>query len=248
MATFLNRVIPAEQFLNLCRDGNTQKVIEAIKSCVNVNVVCFGRTARTALGMAAMNGHADIVNLLIEAGAEVNSASGTALMLAVENGHTEIVNILIKARADINTHLYNYGKTALMLAAENGYADIVNLLIEVGADVNACYCNYEWNANTFVAKDEYRRSVDIPTGFDVNNVGKTALMLASGNGHIDIVNALIESGADDLTDNEGTTALMYAAEYGTTEIYQAFINARADAGMTDNSGVTLAETYAADMY
>ena len=72
---------------------------------------------RTALMLAAVNGHVDIVNALAgmhSANVEAADEHGkTALMLAAYNGHTEIVNAL-------DTHGAN---AKLMLAAENGHTD-----------------------------------------------------------------------------------------------------------------------------
>jgi ankyrin repeat protein len=62
----------------------------------------------TPLMAAAMNGNAEIVRILLEAGADVNArmrpAGGTpgktALLFAAQEGHTEIVDVLRKAGAE----------------------------------------------------------------------------------------------------------------------------------------------------
>ena len=54
---------------------------------------------------ASGNGHIDIVKLLIEADAYVNTKDnygGTALMLALEEGQPEIAKLLKEAGADAN--------------------------------------------------------------------------------------------------------------------------------------------------
>ena len=128
--------ISDQQFLEMCKEGNTQGVIEAIKSGANVNAE-YNRDL-TALILAAVFGHTEIVKALIQAGADINAKDNlgsTALMEAVGGGHTEIVKALIKAGADDLTD--NEGKTALICAAESEYSnpETVNALIDAGSNV-----------------------------------------------------------------------------------------------------------------
>ena len=54
---------------------------------------------------ASMNGHTDIVQLLLEKGANVNvkgDAGWEALMLSAQFGHRQIVQLLIQKKADVN--------------------------------------------------------------------------------------------------------------------------------------------------
>ena len=87
---------------------------------------------------AAMNGSHQCIDLLIKAGADVNTldpCGGTALMLAARSGHFKSVNILLKAGAEVSI-ADKYNVTAVMAAAQWGYDACVKALIEAGADVN----------------------------------------------------------------------------------------------------------------
>lgn len=93
----------------------------------------------TALMHAAMNGHHEIVPLLIKHGADVNanSTSGTALMLAVKNGYIKTVKALLDApNIAINTLDPEHQRTPLFFADEENNTDLVIMLLLNGADFN----------------------------------------------------------------------------------------------------------------
>jgi hypothetical protein len=72
-----------------------------------------------------------------------------------------------------------------------------------------------------------------------NNKGVTALILASGYGHIEIVKALIAEGADlNTKDSRGKTALMIASENRHYGIVKALVAEGADVKMKSSVGQT----------
>ena len=93
----------------------------------------------TPLHWATSYGNAEMVQLLIAAGADVDtrSESGiTPLQNAAGSGTAEMVQLLITAGADVNTRS-RFGHTPLIMAAEYGQAETVQLLITTGADITA---------------------------------------------------------------------------------------------------------------
>ena len=57
-----------------------------------------------------------------------------------------------------------------------------------------------------------------------NNNGLTALMLAAGHGHVEVVRVLLEAGADvNLASNNGSTASMLAAGQGHVEVVRLLV-------------------------
>ena len=61
---------------------------------------------RTALHWASQNGDAEVVQMLIQNGCDVNSKDTygqTALHWASENGHAKVVQILIQNGCDVNS-------------------------------------------------------------------------------------------------------------------------------------------------
>ena len=86
-----------------------------------------------------MNGHADIVQLLLARGAQINKKDNndmTPLMHAASNGKLEAVKILIAQKADLEATT-SMGETALMGAVGHGYVDVAKYLVEKGAKIDA---------------------------------------------------------------------------------------------------------------
>ncbi|WP_257281820.1 ankyrin repeat domain-containing protein [Endozoicomonas sp. ISHI1] len=122
-----------------------------------------------ALVLASCQGHKEIVERLINAGANLNVRTkngATPLYIAAEMGHTDIATLLIESGADLNACTKD-GTTPLLIAAQKGNIDIVKLLIEAGADLNADL----WD-------------------------GTTPLLIPVGEGYIDCVEALADAGAN----------------------------------------------------
>lgn len=87
---------------------------------------------------------AEIVDMLLKAGANPNLASETqtnrgtnqnwtALMVAAGKGNEPVVSMLLKAKAHVNTQDI-YGDTALIEAAQKGHTHIVQMLLDAGAN------------------------------------------------------------------------------------------------------------------
>ncbi len=94
------------------------------------------RHGDSALMLAALKGHLEIVKLLTGAGAEINHAGWTPLSYAAFEGHTEIARFLLNQGAAVAARAPN-GATALMAAARNGHLETVKLLLNAKADPNA---------------------------------------------------------------------------------------------------------------
>ena len=93
----------------------------------------FKLNQEEALFWAVKNNDAELVSLLIQAGADVTACVNYAIKFASENGHTKVVKLLIDEGADVKAD-DNY---AIKFAAANGHTEVVKLLIDEGADVKA---------------------------------------------------------------------------------------------------------------
>ena len=93
----------------------------------------------TALHIAVENGHAALVALLLQRGAEqLPSMEGVApLLLAVQYHHPHIALVLARHnpdRAVLDAVAPHDGASALFAAAGSGYAELVGALLTLGAD------------------------------------------------------------------------------------------------------------------
>ncbi len=78
-------------------------------------------------------------------------------------------------------------------------------------------------------------------GADVNfrdNIGKTPLIYAAMNGHVDAVKMLIKAGAKINLANKGMTAMTWAAQYGHAGVIECLIDEGASVNRRDRNGRT----------
>ncbi len=197
-----------------------------------------------ALIKAAGNGDSELVEALLESGADINATNEqkqTALHNAANKGHTNIVKILLDSGANANA-TDMFGHTPLFIPVYIGALDIVEELLNAGAHVDARSRITGQTPLMFAVAGTRTRVVEklLEKGADVNTKGKayngTALMLASITGNIDMVRILLEKGADvnAMTVN-GRTAIMIAQALGHAEVVKLL----EDAGVAKQTSVSL---------
>ncbi|KAL2036493.1 hypothetical protein N7G274_010759 [Stereocaulon virgatum] len=231
------------------RAGNLQAVQLLLKAGADVNSRLGDES--TALQQAIAKCDADLIKLLIEAGADSNEPNAgisaeTVLQQAAANGDIEVVRLLLAHGADINAPAGRHlGKTALQQAAANGDIEVVRLLLAHGADINAPACRI-WgrtalqaaaaNGNIEVVRLLLAHGADInaPAGC---MSGFTALQGAASTGYLKIVLMLLEAGAHvnaPRAEIRGAMALDAAAEQGRLDIVALLLNNDDDAEGIDD--------------
>ena len=180
---------------------------------------------KTALHWAMDQNHTGVVQLLIDAGAEIDLKSGDGrflVHLASLLGALDVVKLLVRVGAGVCV-TDNGGSTCLILASYSGHIETVRYLVGLPeVDVNhrdsddytALHCAME-EKHTDVVQLLIDAGADIETK---DNDGRSPLHCACDSGALDIVKMLVEAGAGVRdTDNVGSTCLTLAAEYGHTE-------------------------------
>lgn len=114
-----------------------QKLIEQDPSLVNT----YSSDGFTPLGLATFFGHAETVDALLAAGAEVNAAYRETMKLtplgsAMAVGRNDIARTLIAHGADVNVKAVN-DLRPLHTAAARGNLESATLLLDHGADISA---------------------------------------------------------------------------------------------------------------
>ncbi|KAM3467272.1 hypothetical protein NHJ6243_000303 [Beauveria neobassiana] len=180
----------------------------------------------------------------------------TALQAACGGGHLEVVERLLGAGADVNTAVTKHsGQTALQAASGAGHLEVVERLIDAGADVNAATAEVkqlralqEVSSSGHlegVVDDHLDRVLDghlevverlliakaDADASGLENEGLTALQVASKRGHLQVVDFLLGAGADvnaDAAPLEGLTALQAASSGGHVTVVERLLYAGAD--------------------
>ena len=151
----------------------------------------------TALWIAAVKGHFDVVRLLIEQNAEVDSrtsTNSTPLRAAAFKGHLGIVRCLVENGADVNARK-NFNDTLLMVACYKGHLDVASYLVKHGANMNL--------------QDHH---------------GRSCLHYASERGHVQLVCELLALGAKQIQALDRLTPLLEASDDCNIEMVECFIN------------------------
>jgi ankyrin repeat protein len=196
----------------------------------------YGTWYQTPVLAAADAGSAASMELLLNAGAEVNKAGGrgrkTALRLALDNRDSAILRLLIAKDAKLDAD--DKGWSALYCAVDSADDDVVQMLLDRnhGPDADDVNDQRYGFGNTLLCRAAERGRITLVNMLLDNGaehsvtdlLKRTPLMFAAQNGSKDIVERLIGLGSDvNATDYTQWTALMFAAEKGQKDVVEVLL-------------------------
>ncbi|XP_065565796.1 putative ankyrin repeat protein RF_0381 [Artemia franciscana] len=170
--------------------------------------------------MAAKEGSADVCNLLIKSGAEIDATDvdgETPLGTAIKTSNLDLVKLLLKRGANPNCG------ECLHLAVKKGGADLCNLLIKSGAELDATNVYGETPLGTAI-KTSNLDLVKLLLKLGANPNCGECLHLAVKKGSADVCNLLIKSGAEiDATNVHGETPLGTATKTSNLDLVKLLL-------------------------
>ena len=228
-----------------------------IRSGANVNA--RNDLGATPLWAACQNGSESMVGRLLTAGANPNAAlllGETPVMVAARSGSPAVVELLAAQGADVNARAAR-GQTALMWAVAQKHPEVVKVLLANGADIHARSDSWtevmavpphgylEYNraiphgndtALMFAARVDDLASAKllVAAGANVNDEdawGVSAVVLAAHSGFTDVVEFLLEKGANANSDRAGFTALHEAVMRRDENLVKVLLDHGADANL-----------------
>jgi ankyrin repeat protein len=203
-----------------------------------VNLAHAGLTPLLAATRCCTRGRPETVTTLVANGADpalADADGNTALHHAALCAEPAIAAILTDAQAPLEARNRNQA-TPLAVAAGAANWPLLRFLVERGARADAAL-----PVAAGIADDDsegvrtllkHKANVNA-----VDALGRSALLHAAREDHVEIARLLLEAGADDaITDRYGTTPLMEAARAGATEVVKLLAEQRPDVHAVDQHG------------
>ena len=127
------------QFYNACKNGNIIELQNVLPQISDINKP--NEKGWNAIILAAFNHHLEIIKLLLQNGADINSTNtnGTTVFMyaktkVLENNNYEILDFLLANGAAINARDLKNNWTVLDYVKQTNHQPLINYLINKGAE------------------------------------------------------------------------------------------------------------------
>jgi ankyrin repeat protein len=213
-----------ENFFENIQYGNIENIKKFINRGIDVNTRNKGGVS--ALHMASTLGNTEIIKLLLDAGAFIDSRDptdcSTPLLEAVVKKHKDAVELLIDRGADMNAKK-DYGFTPLMTAIWWEDPIITTLLIKKGADTTL-KSEYGLSPLTYAILEKKLDMVETLRDADADFDRNMDMLMAIQSDDLKKVKVLLASGAEIDHKTRAGSPLSLATKLGRTDIVKFLIN------------------------
>ena len=212
----LKKILTDDEFLELCKFGSCEEIIEAINDGANIDAE--DEKNNTALMLAVRYNTVEAVRELLPRVSDINAKNingDNALIIAAMFNTAEAVDAILEAKPEINLHDGNSRELAKKLSkkfmslCKSGSPEEISEYIKIGINVNIRL------AKTLA----------------------TPLMLAVQNNSLEVIKILLEANADiNAQDARGYTALILASGKRDEEILSLLLDHEPDVNIIDERG------------
>ncbi|KAI5622572.1 tankyrase-1 isoform X3 [Silurus asotus] len=226
------------ELFEACRNGDVSRVKRLVDS-VNVNSKDMAGRKSTPLHFAAGFGRKDVVEHLLQTGANVHARDDGGLIPlhnACSFGHAEVVSLLLCQGADPNAR-DNWNYTPLHEAAIKGKIDVCIVLLQHGADANIrntdgkSALDLSEPSAKAVLTGEYKKDELLEAARSGNEEKLMALLTPLN------VNCHASDGRKSTSQKMLSTPLHLAAGYNRVRIVQLLLQHGADVHAKDKGGL-----------
>ncbi|XP_070190179.1 protein phosphatase 1 regulatory subunit 12A-like isoform X12 [Littorina saxatilis] len=232
-------------FLAACSSGDKDEVKKLLERGADINTANVD--GLTALHQACIDDNLDMVEFLVEEGADVDVCDNegwTPLHATASCGFTEIARYLLKHGANVAA-VNNDGDLALDIAEDEEMENLLQKEMDTkGVDADSARREEEdcmmADANRWLQDNNIEDNIHPKTG-------ATALHVAAAKGYINVMNVLLQAGADiNARDNDGWTPLHAAVHWGQEESCQLLVEHMCDMDIKNNASHTVFDLASAD--
>ena len=235
------------------KNGDAARVRELLSRGAKPDVVVEDREGKhLALVSAAKEGHLEVVQLLIQRGANVNAGAQvsltgniTPLMAAAKAGRVEVIKALLGAKADLGVKDIgpnSNSETALHYAARGGSAGAIQALLAGGAEINTKARGGRTPLCVAAAEKKFDAAKAlIDAGADINSGpsdGLGPVACAAMSDDLELVKLLIARGAEVRVRSARGNTLSWAAWNGSIEMVDFLLKAGAPINSFGGRGST----------
>lgn len=237
-----------DELLRAAETGDIEAVKEALNNGADINTQ-NNFLKESALHFAASKGHLELVEYLVDNGANLflnNGTDMTPLHLAARDGQVHVVKYLLERSGTIPERILNdvihvaqmsvYGRPEIVQMLEDFRLYQARPIARGGEKADAALLEASENGNIKAAEQALEEGANVEV---IDDRGMKPIHWASFRGHCDIVRILIDKGANvNGTNSALWTPIMHASLEGHEEI----VNLLLEKGANINSKTSVSGT------